>query len=1527
MMKRILFFLILISSYFSVAQTNINMPQGTNGGNGFRFVGCGLTVFNDSQGNQNYLNNEDNISVFCPAIDTDRMQLDFLQVGLLAGDVVTIYDGDSTAAAVLGTITDTTAAAGLFEASAANATGCLTVRFVSNGSGVSSGWRARRTCFDPCQTITTAITTTPAIDADGILRICQGDTVTFDGSATFSIDGTGATYEWDLANGNGLNMGQVQTETYTASGIYQTRFVVTDSNDCTDRDEIDLVVQVSTDPDFTGTMADDTVLCFGESTTLRGVVTAQEFAIPVSPPVTGLTFLPDGNGVSYVTCVDVDLFAPGALVTSASDIVDIFLNMEHSYLGDLQVTVNAPNGTSVDLHTSGGGSTFLGIPIDNDADLTAGTGFDYVFTESATQTWIQAAGSNTTIPAGDYLPVDPYSTFIGSPLNGSWCITITDNLGSDNGNIFYWGLNFNPAIIPSELSFTPLEATAAWQANPDIAMNTGDIVSVTPSMEGLNCYDYVFTDNHGCSYTEQVCINVVAPILSGAPNDIVICDPTGSTAVVDLTVNDAPILNGLSGTNHVVSYFETPTDAENNTNPITNPTAYTNISNPQTIYTRITEGASGCNNLDSFEIRIGNVVFTPVDDLVLCDDSTNDGFEVFDLTSQSAGILNGQDPADNIVTFHTSQTDADNNVNAIVNPDAYTNVISPVETIYVRIENSTDATCNATGTFDIIVAPAPQTVVLQDLELCDFANDGVELFDLTVNEPVIIAGQAQGTPAAPLNYLITYHTSPADALTGVNPIMNPDAYGNTSSPQTIFVRVESDLTSNCFNADMSFEIALVAQPVYNVVDDMVVCDDVTNDGVDIFDLNSQEVGILNGQDPALFNVEFYETLADAQSGTNAIIDEANYQNTSSPQTIYVRIVNSVNSLCDDSTGSFQLVVNALAIANPLPDVEVCDDPSNDGLGGFQFDAYTAQVLQAQDPLMFIVSYHESQADADSGANPLSTTSYTNISNPQTIYVRVESLENVLCTASTTFNLIINESPTITGAPDLTLCDDPSGDGVESFDLTQNDATILNGLNPADYTITYSNASGAITSPYVNVSSPETITVSVENNVTGCSDTTTFDLIVGDVPVTIPAFLIEECDEDGDGAATFILSETTTQITNGQVGTLVTFYDAQADALSGVNALNDASYDNTSSPQTIYYRIEFTATGCFAMGDFTIEAVDAPIAIVPNALESCDNGNGTATVDVSLASAEVTTGQVGSTVVYYLNQADADSQVNGITGNFDYSSDTTLIVRVDDDNTDCFSFTTLDLIFNELPAPSLLDQYVLCLDEVGNLVNGPVTLDTGLNNTDYSFEWSLDGTAIAASTASIDVSEGGDYEVIATNVVTGCSNNETTNVRISSVPDVYDIDITTDPFDKDHQVIVTAEGPDQYWFRLDDGPYVNNGTFNNVEPGPHTVTIAERSGCGEIVVDIFVFGYPDYFTPNADGIHDTWNIVGGDRLPGTVLYIFDRYGKLIKQLDVAGPGWDGNYNGQPLPSTDYWFKIEYAFDGVQREASGHFAMKR
>jgi gliding motility-associated-like protein len=1518
MMKRLLTLLLLILSYYSYSQANINMPLGTNNGNGFRFVGCNSSAFNDSQGNANYGNNEDNISVFCPAIETDRMQLDFRVVDILAGDVLTVYDGDSTAAPVLGTITNSTTPVD-FEASATNPTGCLTVRFVSNGSGTSVGWRAARSCFNPCQAISTVITTTPATSVDGILRICQGETVTFNGSANFNVDGTGATYEWDLANGNGLNAGQIQTETYTVPGIYQTRFIVTDNTGCRDRDEIDLVVHVSTTPDFTGTEAVDDEICFGDSTDITGVVSTTEFAITPSPPIAGTTYLPDGSGVSYQTCVNVDLFPTGQGVASASDLLNIFLNMEHSFLGDLQVTLTSPNGSSIDLHVyPNGGTTNLGVPVIN-PDRVPGTGFDYVFNENAAQTWAQAAGAVGTIAAGDYLPVDPFSNFIGSPLNGLWCLTVTDNLGIDDGYIFSWGLDFNPAIIPAELSFTPGETMEEWLSDPSITATNGSDITVTPTVAGQNCYDFQFTDSFGCTYTEQVCINVLPEILSASPEDIILCNTTGSSTV-DLTQNDPIILNGLTAGDYVITYHNSQSDAENGINPIANATMFPINMPPITVYSAITYTVTNCIVVDSFIIDVIDFNNLTIPDFEQCGPIV--GFDLPAYVSSALSSSGGGSGGSSNFTyeFYTSLMDAQNQTNPILDPTMY-DLAAGTVTIYVRIVSTTDPGCSSINPFSITSGIVPVPNMPPNMVICDdLSNDGQETFVLSSQDTFILNGQSA---------TVSYHLTSNDAAFGTSPL-NATGYQNISNPQTIFVRLVDNFGLMCnSNTLTSFDLIVDRRAVFTAANDIVVCDDVSNDGFATFDLTSQDADILGAQIATENSIRYFTTQADAIAGVagTEISNPSNYTNTTlGRETIFVRIENNASVDCADF-GSFELIINQLPVANPVVDIVVCDDASNDGVDTFVLNDYTSQILLSQDPMMYSVSYYGTQVDANSGNNPLSSTSYTNTAPLETIYARIENSNNPDCAATTSFDLIINESPRIMSAPDITICDDPSGDGVESFDLTQNDSTILNGLNPNEYTITYSNSSGVIGSPYFNNGNPETITVTVQNNLTTCSDFTTFDLIVSPVPSTISSFVIEECDEDGDGSAVFTLGDLNTQIINGQPGTVVTYHDSQVDALTSSNELDTSLYENTSAMQTIFYRLEFSNSGCFSLGEFVIDSVGAPIAVIPTPLEACDDGNGNATVDVNQADAEVTAGQTGSSVAYYLNQSDADNEVNGIAGDFVYSTDTTLIARVDDDNTDCFSFTTLDLIINPLPQPSLLDQYVLCLDENDSLVNGPVTLDSGLNNTDYTFIWSRDGAPIAASTASIDVTEGGDYEVTVTRNSTGCENSIITNVRVSSVPDIFDIDITTDPFDKDHQVIVTAEGPDQYWFRLDDGPYVNNGLFDNVSPGPHTVTIAERSGCGEIVTEIFVFGYPDYFTPNADGIHDTWNIIGGDLLPGTKLYIFDRFGKLIKQLSTDGIGWDGTYNGQLLPSNDYWFKIEYAFDGQQREASGHFAMKR
>ena len=92
----------------------------------------------------------------------------------------------------------------------------------------------------------------------------------------------------------------------------------------------------------------------------------------------------------------------------------------------------------------------------------------------------------------------------------------------------------------------------------------------------------------------------------------------------------------------------------------------------------------------------------------------------------------------------------------------------------------------------------------------------------------------------------------------------------------------------------------------------------------------------------------------------------------------------------------------------------------------------------------------------------------------------------------------------------------------------------------------------------------------------------------------------------------------------------------------------------------------------------------------------------------------------------------------------------------------------------------------------------------------------------------------------------------------------------------------------------------------------------------------MIGYPQFFTPNGDGINDTWQIIGIEGIPISQIYIFDRFGKLLKQLDPDGIGWDGTYNGAEMPATDYWFKIIY-LEGdttpTQKEFTAHFSLKR
>ena len=154
-------------------------------------------------------------------------------------------------------------------------------------------------------------------------------------------------------------------------------------------------------------------------------------------------------------------------------------------------------------------------------------------------------------------------------------------------------------------------------------------------------------------------------------------------------------------------------------------------------------------------------------------------------------------------------------------------------------------------------------------------------------------------------------------------------------------------------------------------------------------------------------------------------------------------------------------------------------------------------------------------------------------------------------------------------------------------------------------------------------------------------------------------------------------------------------------------------------------------------------------------------------------------------------------------------------------------------------------------------------------------------------------------------------------------------VTTEFFAEEAIVEVGIDGSGDYEYSIDNGPWQLDNIFTDVSAGFHEIRVRDLNGCGISSATVLVIDYPRFFTPNGDGYNDTWQIIGIDTRPLSTIYIFDRYGKLLKQLSPLSEGWDGTFNGKPLPATDYWFSVKYEEPGTEiiKTFRAHFSLKR
>jgi gliding motility-associated-like protein len=205
----------------------------------------------------------------------------------------------------------------------------------------------------------------------------------------------------------------------------------------------------------------------------------------------------------------------------------------------------------------------------------------------------------------------------------------------------------------------------------------------------------------------------------------------------------------------------------------------------------------------------------------------------------------------------------------------------------------------------------------------------------------------------------------------------------------------------------------------------------------------------------------------------------------------------------------------------------------------------------------------------------------------------------------------------------------------------------------------------------------------------------------------------------------------------------------------------------------------------------------------------------------------------------------------------------------------------------------------------------------------------DGTITGSTTTTLPITASTTITWTYTDL-TGNFSTQTQDVVILDIdPPVLTAEVSSEPFADTHVIIASASGIGIYEYSLDNGPWQFSGTFTGVTPGEHIVNVRGVNCLGKDSYHLTVLDYPPFFTPNGDGYNDFWNIDVLSGQPTSKIYIFDYFGKLIKQISPSGVGWDGTYNGQLMPSSDYWFLLQYNdfINGVPRELKGHFTLKR
>lgn len=1344
------------------------------------------------------------------------------------------------------------------------------------------------------------------------------------------IQNPAASYEWFL-DGVSINGETNPTLTTIQSGTYKVEVTVTlNGSDCVEEDEI--VVVLNTEESITP--LSDYELCddsSGDGIETFDLSTKNAELIP-NIPFTNYTFsyhlseaeargnindittpIPNPQNPQLIFVRIEDLDSSCFAYTSFNLIVNPLPNIVTPTALEICDTDDSPDGYAVIDLTA------------KDDEITAGnTNLNVTYHYNPTD----AGNGNNPIPSPYINTNTPSSTVYVRVVNlQTGCVNTstldvnitvspivnrdtqyidacdTDQDGTATFDLTQVINNVLNGLPASGVTITFHESSDDAQIGANAIANETNYQNLVPNQQTL--YIRIEDNATGCASVVPLEIHTNLLLTGTDTGDFALCDTNddeNDTLDFNLNTVENYIANNLPNP-ITVTFFESEDDRDNNINPIDKLQLFSALS-PTTLYIRIDDG--NCSEVEDITLLVNPILlFNPASPVPYCD-TDDDGIVSIDLQSLDDLVTNGN--TNFRVDYFPTQFDADNNTPNQL-PPFYTNT-APIETIYARIEHILTG-CSTVNEFDIQILTAPAANTPTPYIICDDDQDGFSIINLedkiseVVNDPSVVN--------------IDFFTSFEDASTFTDPIPSTDLTAYNSNTQIIYIRVESNInTTECYNI-VELEVIVNTLPIIPTISNFQICQ-TGGSSTAYFLLVDKDAEILNGQTGK--DVFYFE-----DAGYTSLIDKNTiYQNTISPQTIYVRVENITDPTCFDTT-TFILQVSPDPIYNAPTPFLTCDDISNDEIEAFDLDSKIAEISEGPTDILNI-TFHLSQTDAEDSMNALSSP-YTNIANPQTLYARIES-DDSLCFVVEEISLNIVPAPDITEVTAPLVECDTDYDGFTAFNLEEADFEIFDRIQ-TNLTINYFenfddinqddglDNTNEILDPQNFISNSKTVYIKVANTLTTCFSVISLELIVNLPPASNSIGTIEICDNDTD---TFDLSQIDNLIVDDTSVVTISYHSDPNDAENNLDPLS-STFNYTASNHVIFIRLTDINNGCPIVTSFNLQINENPIANTPPDLIDCDDDfDGVLAFNLSDNNSNILGLQDPTlhTISFYSELIDAEQGSNALN-NLHTASDGELIyARLENNNTGCFDITQFSIFINPLPVIPVNDTIPLCTNDL------PLIIDAYTGNPNDTYLWSTGETT--SQIQLNDPTQVGNYWVTATTINIGandCSYTKNFEVIESEVANINFT--TTVDFADPNSITIDISGIGDYEYVLDDGAPQKSNVFNNVTLGKHTVTIIDLFGCEPISTTVFVIDIPKFVTPNNDGAFDTWHIVGANQLPGSVVYIYNRYGKLLKTLPYSSPGWDGTFNGQNMPADDYWFVAKVVQDGNAFDIKGHFALKR